>query len=1078
MAIRQFIETFVAQVRADRAANPGVAGDGTALELLIAPSFQTLVQAAIDEISPRGWRILPEYRRPGLGRPDLAFALPHSPARAFIELKEPRRSIQPDDLRGHDLDQFERFRELPLWAQTNCVEMRLYRRDMLVDQTAFLPALVLDPAASEAETAALLAATDVSGFQRILDSLAQAQAPAPEDAPAAASVLAHAARLVRQIVLAQCRAGLDPVSADVRAEFNETLFARAEAGGYDVRDMDQLFAGAFAQTLVFGLLLAREAGGVIEVGEDAYRHLPEATYPLLRGTLRALTLDEVRDMLGVGFDVVLDAVNSIAAETMAVRNGRDPMLYLYEDFLRVFDPSAVAKYGVYYTPPEIVQLMVAETERALIQGLGTDGLLDQNVRLLDPACGTGTFMIGAAERAAERAGLQFGAGMIGPIMSDFAQRMYGFELLVGPYTVAHYRMAREVLNRGGGIPPIPIYLTDTLAPPVDERRINTHLGFLGAPMVHEREAADRVKSDTPILAIIGNPPYKRLKRGEIERLVGRTISERWEDLKAPVRAAGLGLSLNAFPDLCIAFYRWALWRLFEVEGAQGRGVLAFITNRTFLTSAGYGGLRQMLRQRFDTIRIIDLRGNNRGALPATVERDENVFKIEVGVCILVATASGEEREEEAEVFYADVWRAGAFRRREKLTLAEEAASQPDRLAFTRVEGTAMARFKPRGFRERDWPSVNEVFRFRSNGIVTYRDDFVYHDSKDALENRIRNWYNLPEAEAAEAFHNSTMNSADRARRIGLDLDAIEPVSYRPFDRRFLYNKVGFVDRQRGDLMRSWGDTNVAIMCLPGGTGSGPAAWSHGQKPDQHAFRGSYGGWIYPLLDPTSEIGHFVDQRAMAGLAEAYGGAVEPQQVYDAVLALLTATSYTTTFAHDLEDDFPHIPFPARRECFERAAEVGSRIRELQGIRREPGQAFRTARLEGDSAGMALDIPTPANAYRPGLNGLGTLLLVPGGNFQMIDVSERAWQFSVSGYPLLYKWLKARSGEAMHGPEGVALLRGALDVAWRIEELVSLADEADAILREAIALTLTREELNLPVPNPAAVEEEADDAAAE
>jgi len=377
MPIREYVEQFVAQVRADRAANPGIAGDGTALELLIAPSFQVLVQATIDEISPRGWRILPEYRRPGLGRPDLAFALPNSPARAFIELKEPRKSIEPRDLRGHDLDQFERFRELPLWGHTNCSEIRLYRRDALVDQATIVSSLVLDPATGQPETNALLAAADFAGLQRILDSLAQAQAPAPVDAPAAASVLAHAARLVRQIVLAQCRAGLDPVSADVRAEFNETLFARAEAGGYDVRDMDQLFAGALAQTLVFGLLLAREAGGVIEVGGDAYRHLPEATYPLLRGTLRALTLDEVRDMLGVGFDVVLDAVNSIAPETMAVCNGRDPMLYLYEDFLRVFDPSAVAKYGVYYTPPEIVQLMVAETERALIEGLGTDGLLDQ-----------------------------------------------------------------------------------------------------------------------------------------------------------------------------------------------------------------------------------------------------------------------------------------------------------------------------------------------------------------------------------------------------------------------------------------------------------------------------------------------------------------------------------------------------------------------------------------------------------------------------------------------------------------------------------------------------------------------------
>lgn len=1077
MPTRTHIARFVEQVRADRAANPQTVGDGTALELLIAPSFQSLVQAVTDECSPRGWRVLPEYRRPGLGRPDLAFALPNSPARAFIELKEPRRSIAPDDLRGHDRDQFERFQELPLWAQTNCVDMRLYRRDALMDQAAVMPARLLDPATPANEVAAALAGLDLTGFERILDSLAQAQAPAPADAPEAAAVLAHAARLVREIVISQCRVGLDPVTANVRAEFNETLFARAEAGGYDVRDMDQLFAGAFAQTLVFGLLLAREAGGVPEVGADAYRHLPEATYPLLRGTLRALTLDEVRDMLGVGFDVALDAVNSIAADTLAVQGDRDPMLYLYEDFLRVFDPSAVAKYGVYYTPPEVVKLMVAETERALVDGLGTDGLLDPGVRLLDPACGTGTFMIGAADLAAERAEAAFGPGMVGPAMSDFAQRMYGFELLVGPYTVAHYRMAREVLSRGGGVPPIPIYLTDTLAPPADERRVNTHLGFLGAPMVQERETADRVKADTPILAIIGNPPYKRLKRGEVERLVGRTINEKWEDLKTPVRAAGLGLSLNAFPDLCIAFYRWALWRLFEVEGAQGRGVLTYITNRTFLTSAGYGGLRQMLRQRFDSIRVIDLRGNNRGALPAGIEQDSNVFNIEVGVCILIATASGQIRSAEAEVSYADAWCAARFNRRDKLAWAADMAADVDRLVFAPVHGTGMARFKPRGFREHDWPSVNELFRFRSNGIVTYRDPFSYAVTESKLRNRLVAWHAKPAVEAAEEFRETRDRKAGPAHLTQFDSSRIEVTAYRAFDSRALYNRREFIDFPKSDLQAAWGAENFGLMVMPGGTGAGPAAWSHGRKPDQHAFRGSYGGWIYPLRDPASPSGHFIDERVIAGLGEAYGQQVEPQQVYDAVLALLSATSYTTRFAHDLEDDFPHVPFPALYDLFARAAATGARIRELQGFRRGPGAAFRSARLAGAAAAGNLDIPTPARAFRPGEDGRGAIWLTASGDLRIEGVTERAWRFAVSGYPLLYKWLKARSGEATHGASGVALLRDAMDVAWRVEELLSLADEADAVLAATLALTLTRDQLNLPEPNPGAIEEDADEAAA-
>jgi predicted helicase len=136
--------------------------------------------------------------------------------------------------------------------------------------------------------------------------------------------------------------------------------------------------------------------------------------------------------------------------------------------------------------------------------------------------------------------------------------------------------------------------------------------------VAERQAANRVKSDVPILVIMGNPPYKRLRAGEIDRLVGPDMKARWQDLKQPVIDAGYGRSLNAFPDLYVAFYRWALWRLFEAKGALGRGVLAFITNRAFLTGRGFGGLRKMLRDRFDHIRIIDLRGDNQSARPAIV----------------------------------------------------------------------------------------------------------------------------------------------------------------------------------------------------------------------------------------------------------------------------------------------------------------------------------------------------------------------------------------------------------------------------------------------------------------------------
>jgi predicted helicase len=304
--------------------------------------------------------------------------------------------------------------------------------------------------------------------------------------------------------------------------------------------------------------------------------------------------------------------------------------------------------------------------------------------------------------------------------------------------------------------------------------VQPHLAFLSAPIVAEREAADRVKRDIPILVIMGNPPYKRLRTGEVERLVGADMNDRWQDLKQPVIDAGHGRSLNAFPDLYVAFYRWALWRLFEAEGALGRGVLAFITNRGFLTGRGFGGLRKMLRERFDHIRIIDLRGDSQGTRPATVPVDENVFNIQVGVCILIAYATGEKTAGvEATVRYANVWAEQAFTADEKKRLAVAAASDADRIGDRVVSGHGMDRLKPLGFDGTDWPGIHELFTSRSNGIVTYRDEFVYSTGRESLAQRIRDWLTRPLQQAREEFGESAMNKVGPARASAFDMAAIE-----------------------------------------------------------------------------------------------------------------------------------------------------------------------------------------------------------------------------------------------------------------------------------------------------------------
>lgn len=649
-------------IRKDRAANPGIAGDGTGLELLLAPRFQRLLEDALRLRFGDGAtvRVLPEYRKPGVGRPDIALARAAQPARGFVELKAPDKGLRPTQLRGHDKAQFERFKALPLWGFCNFHTIHLYRRDARGEEATIVPAAALDPETSAAAAERMIRRGDPAPFLTIVEMLALAVPPRMRTAKDVAEALAHAARLVRGITLDACREGAPPALEDVRAEFRDTLFAHAEAGGYDERDENALFANAFAQTLAFGLLLAREAAGG-EVGQDAYRRLPEGSYPLLRATLRALTQDEIVEVLGAGFDVILDTVNAVDPAILAQRNGHDPILYFYEDFLATFDPVARKRHGVYFTPVPVVRFMIAATDRALRERLGTDGLLDDRVLVLDPACGTGTFLIAAASAAAARAAAELGEGAVPGELGRLARRLYGFELLVGPYTVAHYRLQRELLSAGATLGErLNIYLADTLTPPADSVSITPHLGFLSGPIVQERRAADAVKRDAPILAIFGNPPYRRLAEGEEARIIAGWANGLWDDLKEPVREAGWGGDLNTFPDLYIAFWRWCLWKLFESEGAPKRGVVCLITNRTFLAGHPYAGLRKMLRERFDRIEIVDLRGDLRGERPAGIDDDENVFAIQAGVCITIAVADGTKAEgTEAQVFYADTWRQRA-----------------------------------------------------------------------------------------------------------------------------------------------------------------------------------------------------------------------------------------------------------------------------------------------------------------------------------------------------------------------------------------------------------------------------------
>ena len=706
-----------------------------------------------------------------------------------------------------------------------------------------VPEGTLRPDQQDVRTDRAIADHDVAPFLRLIEMLAGAAGdePVARDAEHLAALMAQSARLIRGIVrdrLAELHAEGDPNHPllDVRKTFRDVLYAHPEAAGYAAKDFDALFSAAFAQTLAFGLLLVRDATGEA-VGRDAWRRMPDE-HPLMQTALRVLSLDEVVQDIGIGFEVLRDTVNSFSPEILVARPGRrDPILYFYEDFLQTFDPEARERYGVYYTPVEVVRFMVGALDRAVRDRLATQGLRDPNVTILDPATGTGTFLLGIAERVKAQAEAEAGEGMAALAMQDLARRMFGFEMLVGPYAVAHYRLhhtLRRPQSEPLQLPRLGVYLADTLARPGAAAPMGP-LGFVSEGIAEEHREADRIKSGEPILAIIGNPPYRRLEEGENRTLVGDWLDELWDDLKEPVRAAGQGNQLNTFPELSVAFWRWAIWKLFEAENAPKRGVIAFISNRKFLTGWPYAGLRKMMRERFDRIEIVDLRGDVRRGERAGVEADQGVFNVQVGTAITLAIADGSKAEgEAADVYYQDSWSEGLFSRRAKfdwLVSRAETGTTPNAVAVARGPLEDM---RPNPFQNGEWLSLREVFTFSKSGMKSGDDDVFVSPIRASLQ------------------HQVTPLLGDRADpQYDVTLETF--YSYRPLDRRWFFNDLSMLDRPGPMLQRVWGPNNISLYALPSGTGAGPALWCHGLLPDYHAFRGSYGGYAFPLHDRRPNV---------------------------------------------------------------------------------------------------------------------------------------------------------------------------------------------------------------------------------
>ena len=632
-----------------------------------------------------------------------------------------------------------------------------------------------------------------------------------------ARAMAHRAALVEPkdlawLLASYARDGLARVEATGSSpSLKAVRTALEDALGVTFKDElgQRFFHSTLVQTLFYGVFSAWVLWSKHALSDEDRFEWRTAVWHLRAPVLRALfqQLSDPGRLEPLGLVEVVDwtaaALNRVArSDFFSSFNQSDAVPYFYEPFLEAFDPALRKQLGVWYTPPEIVRYMVARVDKALTEDLGiVDGLAAENVYVLDPCCGTGAYLAEVLRRVAENLeGRGLGAVVGSRVKQAATERVFGFEIMPAPFVVAHLQVGLTMQE-----------LDASLADDGDERPgvflTNALTGWgpqttkpLPFPeFEEERDRADQVKRERPILVILGNPPYNGYAGMAVDE--ERELSEAYRSSKQVGRPEGRGLN-----DPYVRFFRMAERRIAE---KTGRGLVAFISNYSWLDGMSCTGMRERYLEAFDVIRIDNLHGDRRISEYAPDGRtSETVFAIKgkspgirvgVGIVLLSKSVSAPDSHKGARLLYRDFESAKAETRRKELldSLAADSLDEGYSTLFPDVR--LGLPFKPIVVSEEwfDWPSLPDLFPISFPGIQTARDSFLVDVDLDRLRERLRDYFdeNLSD-EAIDRKYPSVMKSSDRydaqavrqklLRRGGPIETGFVQYAYRPFDHRWLY----------------------------------------------------------------------------------------------------------------------------------------------------------------------------------------------------------------------------------------------------------------------------------------------------
>lgn len=880
--------------------------------------------------------LVPETPMPDLAiRPDYAVMRQRgsgSDLIGFVEIKAPGKGADPRRFTdAHDKKQWEKLKALPNLIYTDGNEFSVWHDGELQEAPSGSGIVRLSGDIRTAGGGLEGSADLVSIFNNFITWTPTS----PRNARELARISARLCRLLRDETMERLEAN-DPEVAALSADWRQVLFPEAD---------DKQFADGYAQAVVFGLLMARARGVSLADGIDHAARNLRSTDSLIGTALGFLTANP--DTLATSLKSltrVLDAVDWAAVS----RGDDDAWLYFYEFFLETYDNKLRKQTGSYYTPPEVVRAMVRLTDDILRHpdrfGL-TGGYRADEVTVIDPAVGTGTYLLGILRHIAEQVEADLGAGAVPGVMEAVARRLIGFELQFGPFVVAQLRLLSELLELTGSSAIHPrLFVTDTLSDPEESR---ARLPSLFAPLTASYEEANHIKGAEPITVVIGNPPYKEKAKGRgawIEN--GRDgESAPMDEWKTP-QEWGAGTHLKHLKNLYAYFWRWATWKVFGDPPAEGeapradrKGVVCYITVAGFLNGPGFQKMRADLRRDADEIWVID--ATPEGLQPPVNSR---IFQgVQRPVCIVIAARTSDEGTNDLATVR---FRRLPMERRENKFEAlndigvddpewEVCPSQPRAPFLPPAEGTWGA-----------GAPIEDLFLWDGSGVMPGRTWVISPDSHSLTER----WRILKsmrdEEEQARVFYPHLRNGRpgdkhiDKELRSGLSGHpfrsqsvradsgaAIPPIRYsvRSFDRQWIIPDGRLINQSNPTLWECYGPQQVHLTAVNRTSPqNGPALTFTNAVPDLDHYNGR-GGRVFPLWADQAASQSNIRPAFLTALTRSLSNPVTAPDMLAYIAAIAANPAYTERFQPDLIQPGLRIPLTGRHDLFQEAAEIGKRV---------------------------------------------------------------------------------------------------------------------------------------------------------